>query len=29
VKPVRDTWRMLKEVLRIRASHALGRYDTP
>jgi len=26
VKPVRDTWRMLKEVFRIRANHLRGRY---
>ncbi len=26
VKPVRDTWRMLKEVARIRRNDALGRY---
>lgn len=26
VKPVRDTWRMLKEVARIRANHLAGRY---
>ena len=26
VKPVRDTYRMLKEVLRIRANHLAGRY---
>ncbi len=27
VKPVRDTYRMLKEVVRIRANHITGRYD--
>ncbi len=27
VKPVRDTYRMLKEVLRIRANHLRGRYQ--
>ncbi len=27
VKPVRDTWRMIREVARIRANNAVGRYD--